>query len=193
MIPRALVNHLVLCVILLGCGGAAKTAMRPSSPFTAQDAQLFEDAVEFVSDPDALTGRWGDDWAHDLTGRAASSDLIARVKVTTLETQIDPQQRTTFRLTTQILQTLKGGAPDQLSLTVADDAPGYSSIDPGRARLVSEEFIVFAKWYTKADGTVGAHWHLSIASPQVTSRVRAELDRDQPAKTTILKTNVIKN
>ena len=167
--------------------------MRPTSAFSEQDGQLFEDAVDFVADPDALTGRWADDWQHDMRGRVAASDLIALVSIPTLQTATDPQQRTSFRLSTTVLKTMKGNAPADLTLSVADDAPGYSSIEPGRARLNTEQFVVFAKYYTKTDGSYDAHWHLSISSPQVAAHVRAELGRDVAPSHTVIKTTVVKD
>lgn len=179
---------------LAACGGGAATgAMRPTSKLTEQDSAWFEDAVDFVADPSALTGRWAEDWDRDLRGRIARGDLVAIITVSTLQTQIDPEQRTTFRLTTQVQKTLKGKAPADLTLAVADDAPGYGTIEPARARLLSERFVVFAKWVKRPDGKVGARFHLSIASPEVVSRVRSELERNAPPERTILKTKIVEN
>jgi hypothetical protein len=183
-----------MVVNITACGGAgAANGVHPTSPFTADDGNLFEDAVEFVSDPNSLTGRWRDDWDRDLKGRVDRSDLIALVTISALQTQIDPQQRTTFRLSAQIENKMKGKAPDDLTLVVAEDAPGYASIDAGRQRLLSEHFIVFVKWYAKPDGTVSSHWHLSIASADVAGRVHGELNRNEPPKSTVIETHTQTN
>lgn len=194
MTSRALLVS-VVCMLVAACGGAvaAGGAMRPFSKLTAQDVALFEDGVDFVAEPGALTGAWADDAARELRGRVERGDLVATVTVSTLQTQIDPQQRTTFRLSIQVLETLKGKAPADLALVAAQDAVGYATLEPARSRLLSERFVAFVKWYEKPDGTVGAHFHLSIASQDVLSRIRAEIDRGQPSGTTILKTRIVED
>jgi hypothetical protein len=178
-------------LMLCACAGSAAGGAHVESPFTDADAKLFEDGVDFLADPDALAGRWAVDWETEMRGRVAASDLLAVVTVTALRTDIDPQQRTTYRLVAKASDVWKGQAPsDDLSLSVSQDAVGFSSVDGDRGRILNQQFLVFVKWYVNPSGTVSAHWHLSTASALVLTRVRAHLERQTPSHRTIIKRTV---
>jgi hypothetical protein len=169
----------VVVLLSLGCGSAtsAGKAMHPSSPFTDNDARLFENGVDLVGDPAALTGRWADDWASELSSRVQRSDLIALLTVNTLRTDVNPQERTTHWLVGNIGDVLKGASADELSLATADDALGFDSVDRERMNILRRPMLVLAKWVKDSNGTVRARWHLATASPQVVAAVRNQLKR----------------
>lgn len=174
------------------CGSStAAGGVHPTSPFTDADAKLFEDGVDFVSDPAALGGRWAEEAEREAIGRIDAADAITVVTVTALRTDIDPQQRTTYGIATTTVENIKGTlGGDPITLSVSGDAPGYATIDRDRQRLLNERLVAFVKWYAKHDGTVGTHFHLSIASPVVLQQVRQRLDRNKPSKSIIIEKNV---
>jgi hypothetical protein len=162
----------------VGCGTAASTGnvMHPSSPFTEADAQLFENGVDLVGDPQALTGRWADDWASELSSRIQRSDLIALLTVNTLRTDTNPQEHTTHWLVGDVGDVLKGvRGEEELSLATADDSLGFDSVDRERANILRKPMLVLAKWVKDPNGTVRARWHMASASPQVVAAVRNQL------------------
>jgi len=182
---------LVVAVVLglLGCGSASQAVkvQRPSSPFTATDAQLFPDGIDLVGDPAGLTGRWADEWATEMRDRVQRSDLVALVTVNTLRTDISPEQRTTYWLEAQVKDVLKGtfGA-DELSLPSSDEDTGFESVDQKRSSVLRRPLIVLAKWEQQASGEVRARWHVAPASKEVVAAVRAHLRHEAPAPSTII-------
>jgi hypothetical protein len=193
---KQLLVFILAALVISACGSSSSTggALRPSSPFTEADAKVFDDGADFIGDPDGLAGRWAEDWDSEMQTRVAQSDLITTATISTLSTDIDPQQRTTYRLNAKPENALKGKAPsDDLTLSVSEDALGFVGVDRDRQRILSEGFVLFAKWYEKPDGSIGTHWHLSIASQHVLSRVRTLLERDKPKRTIIERTTTTKN
>jgi hypothetical protein len=194
MHKRASIFSFVVC-LLCACGGASATgAVHPSSPFTESDAKLFEDGVDFLADPDALQGQWAVDWETEMRSRIGLADTVAVVTVTTLRTDVDPQNRTTYRVVATVDRQWKGKVPSRdLSLSVPENAVGYVSVDRDKQRMLNTSFIAFIKWYETEDELVSAHWHLSVASERVLTRVRAHLEKQTPSKRTVIIEHTSKN
>ena len=170
------------------CGGSGGAGgPRVSSPFVESDEKLFEDGVEFVADPRALADRWAEDWYRDTNERIERSDVIALVRVETLRTDVDPQNRRTYRLFARVDNTYKGKLhSDELTLLAPEGTVGFSTIDRDKQRVMQDPFVVFIKWYKRADGQVDAHFHLAVASDGVVEHVRARVDKDKPSTTRVI-------
>lgn len=174
---------LLLVPLLLCCGGAAAGgAAKPSSPFTAQDARVFDEAVDLLADPESLEGAWADSWRRDLDTCTGRADVVSVVSVETIVADIDPQGRKTFRLVPVPVRGLRGALPTGTSLRVRQDSPGYASVESNREALTGGQYLLFVKWYRTDDGHVLAHWHLAQATPPVVEIVEGMLGLREPAK-----------
>ncbi len=163
--------------------GSGSVQMRTSSEFTEVHAEFFEDGVDYVANPDVLTGRWRDEWQRETEKRLEYSDFIGVVTVNTLRTDIDPGRRTSFRLMATIDESLLGEAPKEgLTLLVRDGQAGYETVDGNQRRILNESFVVFVKWYEDENEMISAHWHLSPASDVILDRVRELILRRENAK-----------
>ena len=157
----------VVLVLATSCGPAINPAV-VTSPFTADLEPLFDDGVDFFAEPAALEGSWRDSAIRDTQGRADAADVVAVVEITTVHTDSDPAQRTSFRLVARVERTILGGTPSEdLRLSCREGAPGYPTVADNQDRLLNHRFVVYLKWYEAEGGQVEAHWHLSPASDGV--------------------------
>ena len=172
---RVLTSMLFGLGLVSGCAttGAAGAGVRPTSAFTAADAHLFEDGVDLVGNPEDLSGRWAEDWSNEMRDRVARSDFVARVTVTTLRSDIDPQQRATHWLVANVGEVLKGKLPTkELAFASSDQSAGYGAIDRERDNVLHRPMLVLGKWAELDNGEVRPHWHMALASEQVVAVVR---------------------
>lgn len=151
----------------VGCGGGSAEMIKVTT-FTEEDAKYFDNSADFVADPNALEGRWNEDWQRDLEGRVEHSDYIGTVKIVTLVTNVTPEKKTSYCLTAAVDKTLKGkSSSDGFSLSVGEEEDGYPTIDANRQRILNRSFLAFIKWRKTESGTIEARWHLSPASDEV--------------------------
>jgi hypothetical protein len=176
------------CASFSACAAKPTTApARPTSPFTEADLKLFDDGVDMVADPDALGGRWAEDWNTEMLERVRRSDLIALVEVTTLLTDTDPESHTTHHLVVSVEKVLQGKPPaDEINLASRSTAAGYPSIDTNKNRLLHMQLLLLLKWVAQPDGSIASHFQLASSSDKVVSRVRAHMELDQPQNRTII-------
>lgn len=179
----------IACVALLYVGCATTSATRqspvPSSPFVETDSALFEDGVDMVGYPAGLSGRWADDWARELQNRVRRSDVIALLSVTTLRTDVSPENRSTQWLVAEVGDVLKGEYEGELGLASSEDDRGYASVERERVGLMRKPLIVFAKWVNDDTGAVRPRWHLARATDDIIEGVHAQLTRDREAPKTV--------
>jgi hypothetical protein len=174
-------------VFACGGGGAAEVQL---TPFTPEHAEVFEDGIDFVADPEGLEGRWREDWSWDLDRRVTWADVIAIVTVRTVRSDTDPGRENTVRLVVETGRTLVGDPGEDLELKVHQDSPGYSSVEGNSRRILDHEFIAFIKWYETDSGAVAPHWHLAPSTESVVSRTeyllerRREIPRERDTRTT---------
>jgi hypothetical protein len=163
--------------------GSGSVQLRTSSEFTEVHAEFFEDGVDYVANPDALEGRWRDEWQREMEKRLEYSDFIGVVTVNTLRTDIAPGRRTSLRLMATIDKRLLGEAPKEgVSLVVRDGQAGYETVDGNQKRILNERFVVFVKWYEDENELISAHWHLSPASDVILDRIQELILRREDAE-----------
>jgi hypothetical protein len=172
-----------------GCAttGAAGAGVRPSSPFTPEDGHLFEDGVDLVGNPEALSGKWAEDWSNEMRDRVVRSDFIARVTVNTLRSDVDPQQHTTHWLISNVDEVLTGKlSTRELAFASSDETPGFGGIERERDNILHRPMLVLGKWAELENGEVRPHWHMALASNQVVAVVKQLLQESSrlasPAK-----------
>jgi hypothetical protein len=170
---------LTLAFALPACG-SAPTAIRVTSPMTATELRVFDHGVDFVDDPEILSGQWRRNWSDELQVRVGSADIILLTRINSAQATRIPDVGPSYRLDIAPSGALLGTSTD-IDLVSAEGDPGFSSIDRNQPRLLAGDFVLFVKWYQSDDGTVGAHWHLSPATESVTSRVRFLVDSRRTA------------
>lgn len=162
-----------LAIWLVACGASAPPA-RVSSPFTAEDAEIFDDGIDFVAAPAGLEGAWHEDWREDLERRVGMADLIAIITVDTIRTDVDLERRETVRLLASVDDELVGEAPgDELQLITREGQPGFGTVQGNDRRILNQPFVAYVKWYTDSAGEVRPHWHLAPATAQVVEETRS--------------------
>jgi hypothetical protein len=180
-IPRALALGLWASLSLgAGCSKTTGPSTTPAQ-LSAEDAQLFEQGVDFIAKLDGLEGRWREDWDRDLQRRVAASDLVAQVVVRTLRTDTDPEQRVTHRIVVHVERVIRGKEPPsaELELAVREGALGFASVDQAVRRLPEQRFVAFIKWAQGESFAPVAYFHLSPASEQVLTETEAWVARLQ--------------
>lgn len=177
--PRVLV---LAIAVAAGCGGASASVLRPSSPFTEEDARYFDGSVDFVEDPSALEGRWADSWDEELEERVGRLDVLAAVEVHTLRTDVDLERRRTYRLFARVDRQLYGDVElDELELVVREGEPGFPTVADNQRRVLHQPFLAFVKFAeSPEDGNVRARWHLSPVSQPVLDRIQVLLEQRAP-------------
>ncbi|MCB9636108.1 MAG: hypothetical protein H6721_28695 [Sandaracinus sp.] len=157
------------------CGGPEPVL---GVPFTAEDARFFDEGVDLVGDPEALEGRWREEWATELDQRVRRADAVVYVRIRTVRTDTDLDRRTTFRLYPEAERAPLGEMPEDLVLSAREGDAGYAAIQQNEARVLGSTLILFLKWERpEGAATPTARWHLSPGTEQVTSRVEYLLER----------------
>ena len=166
-----LVPSLVLA--LAACGGAP--AARVTSPFTASDATVFDEGVDFVDDPEILDGHWQEDWTREFQHRIGSSDLIEVVRLVSLRTVTQPDAEPQYTVDVEPQRALLGDLLDVDLISRSSDS-GYSGVDTNQRRLLSGTFLLYVKFTRTTDGVIVAKWHLSPASEAILTRAQQMID-----------------
>ena len=164
-------------MLSVGCGASASTSKVPS-PFTEEDAEIFDNAVDFIESPDMLRGDWGNDLLYRLQRRVDRSDLIAVIRVPVLNTNTNLDRERAYHLDVAVEKRLRGNPPDHLALRVGEEERGFGSIRSAEERILSERFLVFLKWtWDPVEEQRTARWHLSLASEAMQTTVSSMLGR----------------
>ena len=170
----------LLACLWLGCASTTYIpAAQPSSPFTATDRVLFDDGVDFVEDPSALSGRWRARIEQALSARIARSDVVGLVEIDAVGGETDPEGDKTFVLSTVVRDMWKSRAPEPLVLSSSPSQAGYSTIDRAQTGILKGRFALFLKWYRRESGQVAGHFHLSPASEAVIRTIKIQLSTNR--------------
>lgn len=166
---------LIAAIACWGIGCAAAALNVPATDFRTADALLFDNSVDLVASPVIVEGESG-----AFERRVVRADLVVAIRVQSLHSEF-VKRRSAYRLTVKVKDRLKGASSKELELRVADDEPGYRSVEVNEDRLLGDSFIAFVKW--EADPTSSepiAHWHLSPDSEAVRDKVDYVLRRPAP-------------
>lgn len=174
-------------LVALGCAPALAPEPVATAPLSAEEALLYENGVDHVADPEALEGRWREDWSRELDDRVSGADVVAVVTVKTLRTDTDPGRHVTYRLVLETDRQIVGEIPDDLSLSVSEADGGFNSVDGNERRILDQSFVLFAKYELAAGNSkVTIRWHLAPATDAVVARVdylaerRRGVERERP-------------
>jgi hypothetical protein len=150
---------------LAACAGTVP-GPEVTSPFTAQDEQLFDDGIDLMEDPDALHGQWRQDWENELSGRFERSDAIVEGEVVAVHEDENPDKRVNYRLVIKIRKVHRGHlgpGVSEVALISREGAVGYGSIASNPQRILRRPFVAFMK-YVEAPVRPFAHFHMTPPS-----------------------------
>ncbi|MCA9581925.1 MAG: hypothetical protein KC416_09020 [Myxococcales bacterium] len=166
-------------VVLPACGGPS---MPEGQVLSDVDRNLFNNAIDFISDPMLLGGQWQDEWVTELESRVKRADNIFILRFDTIRTDVTPGEKDTYRLVGSV-QARLWGAYDQkdVSLRVMPSDPSYPTMDANRRRTLNEHFLAFIKWEKGPPGQPAIpRWHLIKASKAMNESISAQIDQTKP-------------
>lgn len=150
---------------LTACAGSVP-GPEVTSPFTAEDEQLFDDGIDLMEDPDALHGQWRQEWEQELSGRLERSDAIVEGEVVAVHEDQNPDKRVNYRLVMNVRKVHRGHLGKgviEVSLISREGAVGYGSIASNPERILRRPFVAFMK-YVEAPMRPFAHFHMTPPS-----------------------------
>lgn len=180
------VHGLVLALLLGACSSTRGASARPTLPFPAELARYFDDAVDYIENPEELGGRLASDWRTQIDNLARESEVIVPVHVETVSEGSEANAASAYTLTAAAVgATLKGELPRdrRMSLRVSEGATGFQTVRNNITRIQSREYLLFARYYTDEDGATRVHWHLSPNTPRLLQRVRDAIGAQDPNAT----------
>ena len=113
---------------VLGCGASAPE-VQPTTPFTEEDATLFDRGVSYIVDPAALGGGWEAEWAEALELRVQRADAVGIATGHTFREDTNPRQQRTYRVSLTLDTRLYGELPDELVLVSRPTDAGFESVN----------------------------------------------------------------
>ena len=162
---------------VVGCG-ASTPEVQPTTPFTEQDATLFDRGVSYIVDPAALGGGWEAEWAEALELRVQRADAVGIATGHTFREDTNPRQQRTYRVSLTLDTRLYGQLPDELVLVSRPTDAGFESVNGQESHILENRFVVFVKWQDNPEtGAIEAAFHLEPASETVQARVRELVER----------------
>jgi hypothetical protein len=163
--------------LLAACGGGTSSGVGAvKSPFLPEDEALFDGGVEFVDDPEKLTGRWREDWERELSDRVARADAVFVGEVVATRLGADVKGESFVDIGVAVEKKLRGKIGDDVELRSRADDPGYRTLARAGDRLLGGKYVAFVKW-VEEDGKVRGRFHLAHASGFVLSAVQFRLGK----------------
>jgi hypothetical protein len=158
------------------CGGSRGGPGAVQSPFLPEDEALFDGGVEFVDDPEKLTGRWRADWESELAARVARADVVLVGEVVATRHGADGEGSAFHDLKIEVDDVLVGSIDESIELRSLARDPGHRTLARAGDRLLGGKYVAFLKW-AEEDGKVRGRFHLAHASGFVLSAVKFQLGK----------------
>ncbi len=159
---------MTVLVSLAGCGGAFKTG----DSWDPKESRMFDDGVDLLQDISKLSGEWEYQAEQELEARTHLADMVAVVSVLAVQTNEDLEGIESKKIEVRIEDIIYGDAPgNDLALKSTSKSLGYSLILRHEQHLVGKH-IIFVRWFTEDDDSLGHHFHLSPASGKLEKIVR---------------------
>lgn len=173
---RWLARSFCFALLLASCGGSGVHSGAVSGPLLEGDEALFDGGVEYVDDPEKLTGRWRDDWHRELGERIERSDAIFRGEVSSTRVGVDGEGHRFVDIRFEVEEVYLGKTRGAVEVRSSARDPGHRTIERRADSLFGEEFLVFVKWVREEDRVRG-RFHLVTASRSVVSAVGFDLGK----------------
>lgn len=162
---------ILFMVLATACG---PKGFKVTNSWNPQEAPFFDDGVDILKTMDNLSGRWAYDRKNELDGRILLADLIAEVNIKSVQTFLDKNGEEAKQVAVLITNNLYGETPGKtITLVSRKDAPGHELLLRYEGQL-DGKFYAFVRWFEIADQhktSIGHHFHMSPASPQITELV----------------------
>lgn len=170
----------ILVAFALGGCGAGVSAGQEGTIFDETLDDLFDNGVDLIDRPELLDGAWSENWSATLKGRSLEADFIALVRVETLRSDVNLDQRTTYRFVVVDEGRLDGAMPKEPNLVTTPNDRGYGLVQSAAQSVLGGKFILFGKYEKASSEGAGAavsaiprlRFHLSPASIPVMDRVQ---------------------
>lgn len=176
----------------LGCSATTNGgAPAVTSEFSAQDATRFDDSVDYAENIQQLGGRVATQWRAQVDGLSNNADLIVAVRIETVNSGTEPSGSSVLRLDAVATESPIRGqitTDRRVELRASEGESGFNQIHGNETRLQRGVYVLWVKWYSDADHTVRAHWHLSPRSDALVARIREAIgyiDPNAPRETVI--------
>jgi hypothetical protein len=172
-------------LLLASCasGGASRGAPT-TQPFSAENARFFDDAVDYIENPEDLGGRLAADWRMQIDHLARESELIVPVRIETVSEGTEANSAAAYTLTAVATgPAVKGQVPRDrhVALRVTEGSTGFHTVRNNITRVQAREYLLFARYQTDDEGQVRARWHLSPNTPRLLERVRDAVGYSDPS------------
>lgn len=175
---------LALALLAGGCSSTSQgAALRAPAPFPAELLRYFDDAVDYIENPEELGGRLAADWRTQIEQLSRESELVMPVRVETISEGTEANAAAAYTLTAVASgPAVKGTVPRDrhVSLRASEGSTGFNTVRNNIARVQSREYLLFARGYTDEDGQARLHWHLSPLTPHLLQRVRETTGYNDP-------------
>ena len=164
--------------VLFACGAASGTqGPVATAPLSTEDAELFTDSLDMLEKPDMLQDAWREQWAGETQRRADRAQLVVRGVVTTVRSDLDPDQRTAIDIVLNVKEVLIGKSPGRdLVLRSREGSVGFASVKEHRERALRADMVAFVR-YALENGQQVAHFQLVRTSRPVLNAVDKRLGK----------------
>lgn len=170
--------------LIAACSGTSANRAAPNTaPFSTENARFFDDAVDYIENPEDLGGRLASDWREQIDHLSRESELIVPVRVETVSEGTEATSSAAYTLTAVATgAAVKGTIPSDrhVSLRVTEGSNGFHTVRNNITRVQSREYILFARNHTDDEGQVRPRWHLSPNTPRLLQRVRDAVGYTDP-------------
>lgn len=173
-------------VALVACGAAAAPPAPQFPPYTAQEARLFDDAI----DPRVLGVGYDVPLVSprsdtSLFERAQIGDGVVRARIDSVTIQGLQEATPIYELGVRVLEPLgrADGLPSEFTLRIGPDSPSFSLARALEGRLSGHTAIVFVRTYSTEAGEAVYHFHVVPDDPAVAAAVREATSLDRVALT----------
>jgi hypothetical protein len=119
-------------LLLAACASSGASRGAPTTqPLSAENARFFDDAVDYIENPEDLGGRLASDWRTQIDHLARESELIMPVRVETVSEGTEANSAAAYTLTAVATgPAVKGQVPRDrhVSLRVTEGSTGFHTV-----------------------------------------------------------------
>jgi hypothetical protein len=143
-------------------------------------ADQFDDAIESHAIGLELDNYVDPKTDPHLRARAQASDVVARVRITTVTGEIESGIRL-YQVSFHVLERLGGKHPvgDDFTVRVDKSSPSLGIVKSMEGQLVGKSVDVFVKAFPRADGDRDLHFHATVDSPEAAAAIRDAVILDE--------------
>lgn len=164
------------------CSSSTKNYIETDRRWDPYLNNYFDNSIDFLLNPEELSGEWKKQYIEELKGRVKYSDFIGVIKITSIREDVTPDGKEYKRIYGEVLKTYKLNQDtiktlNELELMAYQDIASFEIIEENIRRLLNNAFIAYITWYKdEVDNTIKNHWHLSPATKSVISLTKRTIE-----------------